>query len=477
MANSVTRCPKCETSFRVTEAHLNSAKGAVRCGSCLHIFNARDYLVSDLDSELVSEPGLKEAPAEQAKARPKTAASSKVSSRPKTKVQSLADEEDILIDDNMSDDDDDDIYSSDMGSNVIMATTFGPAESNLFERAASDGGDDDDDEDPDESWAESLLADDDEEPRQIKIERKAETPPKRELFKARNTRTGDGGNFYGTEPPKPPGSKSADDHFQLIEKLREDEHDYEPPLQQSKTGKRNDGPTIEELEGDYQDEYLSEEDTYEEIDYGGDGSEREPEIGDIDEIDDYAYRDQYGSTSNSRYLHSIEPEPVEFNIVTSYPIWQSKALWTGLACAAALILCIQIAIFRFDDLSVVQPWRGYYAKVCSVFSCELPQLRDRSLIKASNLVVRSHPTIDNALMVDAILRNTARFPQTFPPLDLVFIDIKNTPIAARRFEASEYLGGELAGKSDMPVNQPVHIAIEISDPGPKAVSYFITIPD
>lgn len=468
MANSVTRCPKCDTSFRVTEAHLNSAKGAVRCGSCLHIFNARDYLVTESGNEAITESVI-ETPAKKPQSKTKPA-DSKTKMPAKSKI--IADEDDVLIDDYMEEDRD---TEGDFGSNVIMASTFGPAESNLFERNASDDDDDDDANDPDESWAESLLADDDDEPKQLKVERKPEAPPKRELFKARETRGGDSGNFYGTEPPKPPGSRLTDDQFEFTGDSYEDDDDYEPQVDRKQGGKGNPGPTVEELESDYQDEYLEEQSSYEEIDYGG--NEFEPEIGDIDEIDDHAYRDQYGTTSNSRYLHRIEPEPVEFNIVTSYPIWQSKALWTGLVCAAALILFIQIAIFRFDDLSVVQPWRGYYAKVCSVFSCELPQLRDRSLIKSSNLVVRSHPTIDNALMVDAILRNTARFPQTFPPLDLVFIDIKNTPIAARRFEAKEYLGGELAGKSDMPVNQPVHIAIEIADPGPEAVSYFITIPD
>src|SRR5690554_6990577 len=46
MSNMVTRCPKCATSFRITSGQLKSAKGAVRCGSCLHIFQAQDYFVS-----------------------------------------------------------------------------------------------------------------------------------------------------------------------------------------------------------------------------------------------------------------------------------------------------------------------------------------------------------------------------------------------------------------------------------------------
>ncbi|MET4695789.1 DUF3426 domain-containing protein [Endozoicomonas lisbonensis] len=37
---NTTRCPKCQTSFRVTQAQLRAAGGSVRCGSCLHVFNA-----------------------------------------------------------------------------------------------------------------------------------------------------------------------------------------------------------------------------------------------------------------------------------------------------------------------------------------------------------------------------------------------------------------------------------------------------
>lgn len=44
MADNITRCPECATAFRISDAHLKSAKGVVRCGSCLSLFNARDHL-------------------------------------------------------------------------------------------------------------------------------------------------------------------------------------------------------------------------------------------------------------------------------------------------------------------------------------------------------------------------------------------------------------------------------------------------
>ena len=41
----VTRCPYCDTSFRVTEDQLSAASGAVRCGACLAVFSAPEHIV------------------------------------------------------------------------------------------------------------------------------------------------------------------------------------------------------------------------------------------------------------------------------------------------------------------------------------------------------------------------------------------------------------------------------------------------
>lgn len=42
-----TRCPHCQTRFRVTPAQLELRAGLVRCGACREIFNGRDHLLGD----------------------------------------------------------------------------------------------------------------------------------------------------------------------------------------------------------------------------------------------------------------------------------------------------------------------------------------------------------------------------------------------------------------------------------------------
>ncbi len=50
--NIVTECPACTTRFQVTPGQLKIARGKVRCGSCLEVFNAEVYRCDDLSSPM-----------------------------------------------------------------------------------------------------------------------------------------------------------------------------------------------------------------------------------------------------------------------------------------------------------------------------------------------------------------------------------------------------------------------------------------
>ena len=41
----ITECPSCRTRFRVAETQLQSARGRVRCGACLTVFNGVEHLI------------------------------------------------------------------------------------------------------------------------------------------------------------------------------------------------------------------------------------------------------------------------------------------------------------------------------------------------------------------------------------------------------------------------------------------------
>ena len=47
-----TRCPACNTVFRVTSDQLRAKAGKVKCGYCQCVFNAFDQLIDDTLKQL-----------------------------------------------------------------------------------------------------------------------------------------------------------------------------------------------------------------------------------------------------------------------------------------------------------------------------------------------------------------------------------------------------------------------------------------
>ncbi|GGY46038.1 hypothetical protein GCM10011297_18570 [Bacterioplanes sanyensis] len=169
----------------------------------------------------------------------------------------------------------------------------------------------------------------------------------------------------------------------------------------------------------------------------------------------------------------INDEPLQF----SQPRQRRQLAWGWLLGSLLMLLlaAAQTAYFRFDDWSRQPQWRPWYGKACKAIGCELPAIQNLARMTTQHLVVRAHPKLEGALVVDTLINNLADYPQPFPDLALVFRDLNDNLIASRAFSPQEYLSGELAGRRDMPVRTPIHIALEIVDPGPKAVSYAIEL--
>jgi predicted Zn finger-like uncharacterized protein len=78
----ITHCPACQTQFFATEEQLNQHGGKVRCGQCMHVFDAREQLISvaeDTESAADSSslnhnvPSIDDAPAAQTLSAPEPA--------------------------------------------------------------------------------------------------------------------------------------------------------------------------------------------------------------------------------------------------------------------------------------------------------------------------------------------------------------------------------------------------------------------
>ncbi len=146
----LTRCPNCQTRFRVTQEQLGIAAGKVRCGNCMEVFNALEHR---------SRP---EAPAAAANTDQPPA------SQPPSATGSAADstapgDDELLFADNPDEDATEGRYAGTRSSfsDDELSDSF-----LAIDQHAGSGFIADDEVDTtasiDESWAEAMLSDDDE---------------------------------------------------------------------------------------------------------------------------------------------------------------------------------------------------------------------------------------------------------------------------------------------------------------------------
>lgn len=423
MADRVTCCPHCSTSFRITDEQLQTAKGAVRCGSCLQIFRALDHLL-DEQSESVDQP---EVAAEQ---------SAPTLNEPSDDELS----DDTLISDDMGQiEDTQSLALGELSDDFLQQGTFGESKGSLFDREIKVNHNPERDH-TDESWAVNLLdeIEDEDESAESVSPTTANEPTQVSDYSRATT-----GTFNAL----------SDDDIEAA--LNEPTSGRKEPIF-NVTGERS---LHEDDSADSQHDLTAlfeEQETY--------ALEADAQSSDSNTDNDH-----------DALLQSIAPAPVEMEWHQEKSRLPMQLLWASLSLAAIALLSAQYLWINFDDYSRQQPWRNVFTKVCPLLDCTLPSMAAPEQVKAYNLVIRSHPRANNALIIDSILLNQASFEQPFPDFTLTFSDLKGKQLAYRRFAAKEYLGGEMAGATAMPIGQPVHISLEVLDPGPEAVNYSATI--
>lgn len=458
----VTQCPHCRTSFRINRAQLGAAHGAVRCGACLHVFNAAQQLL--VDQSRANKPAVPSTPATHT-AAPRTAAPAP-SIPPVTRPATSAPErnattapaasatanlppaagekkpaETLWIHDDL------DLDSLDLDEELAKLEEQEMQLSKDFlaiDRAPQPGERLLSQPDPerdrhDESWAESLLK---EEKPARKIEPELKSEPRLDSL--------------------PPASRPIPASFP-------------PPLDEPAPAKRRE-PSLAHAHEELPDEEpaLRDERPISALD---EAFEDNDEISDADYARattraDQPSRNEPGLRNDS--LLDLAEEPLQLDWQEVKKPWGRWIGWGLLNLLAAGALAGQYVTYHFEELARQDQYRPWFEQLCPEVGCSLPSKVDIEQIKSTNLVVRSHPDYMNALMVDAIIYNRAPFAQPFPLLELRFADINGQLLASSRFKPSQYLGGELAGQAEMPPQTPIHVSLEINDPGAKAVNYSLS---
>ncbi len=142
----------------------------------------------------------------------------------------------------------------------------------------------------------------------------------------------------------------------------------------------------------------------------------------------------------------------------------------GVALLIPLLLAQVGYAERFELLrnGLTRPW---LERACASLDCTLPLAHDADGLALLSRDVRPHPSVANALIISATLRNNADHVQAFPTVEITLTDLNEHRIAMRRFRPQEYVNDARTIRGGLASGASTALVFEVADPGKSAVAY------
>lgn len=432
----LTRCPQCQTIFRLTASQLKKAKGKVRCGSCALVFNAQGHLL-DPPPAPVQTPAKPAAPAAK-KPTPKPAASAP------------------------------------------------PKEDEFFDLYAKPAPADPNRKPP--QFIDSIV---DDRSRYNNLDKIGKIEIPGEIDPAMHTINRDKTIFNPppaeTAPP-PPAAKPANPY--------EDTADKEKPTDIDDLEGINalyevaDAEITRPAEPTAGDEIVLDRDSLPIDDFDltdlptGETQTKAPASKlDLSYIDESLENDKARAkkkSATSAKAKAALPEPqMPFSLRSTYAELEDepRSVWlTALGAFTLLLLFVglifQTVLFRSTQLVEHFPrLTGPMTWFCTHLPCRYSGERDLSQIELVSRDIRSHPTAKNALLINVTIVNQAKFRQPYPTMLLSLSNLNGQIVARRQFRPQEYLDKVYTPFLRMEPETPVHISLAVIDPGEDAMNF------
>lgn len=117
-----------------------------------------------------------------------------------------------------------------------------------------------------------------------------------------------------------------------------------------------------------------------------------------------------------------------------------RGLWWALIALAVLALLAQGAYhFRAELAAHWPPTRPALEAACRFLDCEIRLPRQVKLLSIDSYEVRPDPRREGVIVLNAVIRNRAPFPQEYPALQLTLTDEANRELVSRAILPREYL--------------------------------------
>ena len=145
--------------------------------------------------------------------------------------------------------------------------------------------------------------------------------------------------------------------------------------------------------------------------------------------------------------------------------------WVVLCLLLAGVLGSQLAWVKRDAL-IRNPTTGAWLRsTCAALGCQLPLVSAPAQLHLVASNVQAHPSVANALMISANVRNDAAFAQPYPIVSVTLSNAQGQHVAMRRLLPQQYMDDEAALRRGLAPGASTVLLLEVQDPGDKAVAF------
>ncbi len=149
-----------------------------------------------------------------------------------------------------------------------------------------------------------------------------------------------------------------------------------------------------------------------------------------------------------------------------------RRIWLAGSALLVLVLLAQIAMQFRGEIALLFPETGtVFREICAVLGCEVPLPRHADLIGIESSDLQADPSNPSVMVLTAMLRNRAMFPQSHPALELTLTDSQDQPVARRVLAPRDYLGQGASLDDGFPANSELAVKVFLEASSLKATGY------
>lgn len=153
------------------------------------------------------------------------------------------------------------------------------------------------------------------------------------------------------------------------------------------------------------------------------------------------------------------------------PNGSRRAPWVVTCALLTVLLGLQLAWINRDMLIRNPMAGGWLRSACILLDCHLPLVAAPAQLRLLASNVQAHPSVPDALMISASVRNDASFAQPYPIVTITLSNARGKRVAMRRLRPREYLDDDAIRRRGMAPGASTVLLFEVQDPGHNAVAF------